>query len=237
MYSSAMYDWLEELQEFGSVGVTYNYFSYALAILLIVARWFIYVKAGEEGWASLIPFYNHYVLYKVSGRKKLFLPWILCAIACYIAGIVAVVGFVLAIAGALGGISGASSALADTGAAMAAVAGLIAAATGIAVLVFDILQCVGLSQKFNLSAGWAVGFIFLPHIFYSIVAFSKKYQHVDGGVKADVQAPVYGQAVPPTENPYAQPVNPYAVPTMDYPQGGQSDGAETEDNSGSDSEQ
>lgn len=40
-----------------------------LAILLIVARWKIYEKAGEEGWKSLIPFYNTYIMFKIAWRN------------------------------------------------------------------------------------------------------------------------------------------------------------------------
>lgn len=34
----------------------------ALIILLIVSQWKIFSKAGQPGWACLIPFYNIYVL-------------------------------------------------------------------------------------------------------------------------------------------------------------------------------
>ena len=48
--------------------------SIALMILLIVAKWKIYEKAGEEGWKSIIPFYSDYILYKIVwGNGWLFL--------------------------------------------------------------------------------------------------------------------------------------------------------------------
>ena len=34
-------------------------------ILLIAAEWRIFSKAGEAGWASLIPIYNMYVLFRI----------------------------------------------------------------------------------------------------------------------------------------------------------------------------
>lgn len=37
-----------------------------VAILSIIAYWFIFEKAGEDGWKSLIPFYNTYILFKIS---------------------------------------------------------------------------------------------------------------------------------------------------------------------------
>ena len=41
-------------------------FSLVLAVLGIVAMWKIFEKAGEPGWAAIIPFYNLYVLFKIT---------------------------------------------------------------------------------------------------------------------------------------------------------------------------
>jgi len=48
----------------------------AMVVLGIVAMWKIFEKAGEPGWAAIIPFYNLYVLFKItwgSGWKFLLL--------------------------------------------------------------------------------------------------------------------------------------------------------------------
>ena len=48
----------------------------AIAVLGIIAMWKLFEKAGEPGWASIIPFYNVYVLFKITwgnGWKFLFL--------------------------------------------------------------------------------------------------------------------------------------------------------------------
>jgi hypothetical protein len=34
----------------------------------IAAAWIMYTKAGQPGWAVIIPFYNFYVLLKIVGR-------------------------------------------------------------------------------------------------------------------------------------------------------------------------
>ena len=48
--------------------------AFAIAIVCVVAMWKIFVKAGEHGWASLIPFYNFYVMTKITwGKGWLFL--------------------------------------------------------------------------------------------------------------------------------------------------------------------
>jgi uncharacterized protein DUF5684 len=42
--------------------------SLLVALIMIVAMWKIFTKAGQPGWASLIPFYNIYVWCKIVGR-------------------------------------------------------------------------------------------------------------------------------------------------------------------------
>jgi len=42
----------------------------AIAVLVIAAMWKIFEKAGEPGWAALIPIYNVIVLLKIAGK-----PW------------------------------------------------------------------------------------------------------------------------------------------------------------------
>lgn len=45
-----------------------------VAVLTIVGYWKIFSKAGEAGWASIIPFYNQYILSKITfGTGWLFL--------------------------------------------------------------------------------------------------------------------------------------------------------------------
>src|SRR5882724_10010924 len=41
-----------------------------IALLLIVAMWKVFTKAGQPGWASIIPIYNLYIWCKIVGR-----PW------------------------------------------------------------------------------------------------------------------------------------------------------------------
>lgn len=46
--------------------------SLVIFILQIVAKWKIFDKAGERGWAALVPFYSTYVLYKITWENGLF---------------------------------------------------------------------------------------------------------------------------------------------------------------------
>jgi Family of unknown function (DUF5684) len=39
-----------------------------IALLVIVAMWKVFTKAGQPGWASIIPIYNIYIWCKIVGR-------------------------------------------------------------------------------------------------------------------------------------------------------------------------
>lgn len=39
----------------------------AIVVFEIVARWKVFKKAGKEGWEALIPYYNSWVQYEISG--------------------------------------------------------------------------------------------------------------------------------------------------------------------------
>ena len=41
---------------------------FAITILVIVAQWKIYRKAGQPGWACIIPIYSFWVLLKIVGK-------------------------------------------------------------------------------------------------------------------------------------------------------------------------
>ena len=69
---------------------TYSLIILAFYVLIIVAQWKIFTKAGQEGWKALIPIYN-VVLYKIIGLS----PWLLLL---YLLSVVPVVGWIISIA-------------------------------------------------------------------------------------------------------------------------------------------
>ena len=46
------------------------FLSLLTGLIIIIAQWKIYTKAGQPGWACLIPIYNIYILLKIIGK-----PW------------------------------------------------------------------------------------------------------------------------------------------------------------------
>lgn len=62
----------------------------AILVVFIIGLWKVFAKAGQPGWASLIPFYNVYVLLKIAGRPGwwlllLLIPFVNLAIAIVVA--------------------------------------------------------------------------------------------------------------------------------------------------------
>lgn len=45
-------------------------FGIAVTIIEIVGAWFMFEKAGEPGWAAIIPIYNYLIGIKIAGK-----PW------------------------------------------------------------------------------------------------------------------------------------------------------------------
>ena len=59
---------MEYSYEYSSSSPFASFLSLAIAILGIIAMWKIFVKAGEPGWAAIVPFYNIYTLFKITGE-------------------------------------------------------------------------------------------------------------------------------------------------------------------------
>lgn len=63
----------------GSGSLLGNLISLGVMVLVLAGYWAIFTKAGEPGWAILVPFYNVYVQLKIAGKPGwwlilLFLP-------------------------------------------------------------------------------------------------------------------------------------------------------------------
>ena len=51
------------------VGGVFGLVGLLLAVIMIAGMWKMFEKAGEPGWAALIPIYNMVVLVKISGKE------------------------------------------------------------------------------------------------------------------------------------------------------------------------
>lgn len=124
----------------------------ALYVLLIVAQWKIFTKAGEPGWKSLIPIYNVYTQVKFTWSGKAF--WQMLAFSV-LSGVCESV----------------ASSFGEEQAFLALIFGLAALVFSVIFLVMSIRATHKLSKSFGHGAGFTVGLLFLPNIFMLILGF------------------------------------------------------------------
>lgn len=129
-----------------------------ISILVIVAQWLIFQKAGEKGWKAIIPIYNVYTLYKISGKVGLWIQGL-------ISGVVSVILLIVFVFG-IAAESGAPT--------LISIALLVV--VGIWQIVIRYKQCKGLSEHFGEGTGFALGLFFFESIFMLILAFGH-YQY------------------------------------------------------------
>jgi hypothetical protein len=60
----------------------------AFMTLMIAACWKIFTKAGQPGWAAIIPIYNWYILCKIVGRPGWWVILLLIPFVNFIIGII-----------------------------------------------------------------------------------------------------------------------------------------------------
>lgn len=125
-------------------------------IIMAVANWKIFTKAGEAGWKSLIPFLNTYVLFKISWKAKMF--WVMIGSL--------VLGSVLtSIAGENGGFLA-----------------ILGAVFSLASSVIGLISVHKLSKSFGHGLLFTLGLIFLSPLFTLILGLGKsQYKGPNGG--------------------------------------------------------
>ena len=173
----------------------------AVFVLTIVASWILYNKAGEPGWAAIIPFYSSYIRFKVAGKKKLFWGYLAASIVtiasfillCYELVVSGIFMFARAYSRSYyDSMYGYSSSL-STHMAMMIFSVIIFFSALIVMVVLNIMCCIGLSYAFGKGAGFACGLIFLNVIFLCIMAFNRNIRYVgNGGYNNNYYNP-YGQ--------------------------------------------
>mgnify|MGYP007038268346 CR=1 FL=1 len=141
----------------GGMFATIGIIALVFYVLLIVAWWKIFEKAGEPGWKSLIPVYNVYIMYKISGMKNWF--WGMFAIS-----------LVLSIV----------SNLVQPGQSAPGYVAVITLICAIAIICISIAQVYKMAKAFGKGIGYTLGLIFLPNIFTLILGFgSAEYEGVE----------------------------------------------------------
>ncbi len=50
-------------------------FLVAFVVFIIAAMWKVFEKAGQPGWAAIIPIYNIYIMTKIGGKPGIWTLW------------------------------------------------------------------------------------------------------------------------------------------------------------------
>lgn len=69
------------MSTFNSLGPSFLILIAASAILVIIAKWRIFEKAGQPGWASIIPYFNFIIMLKIVGKNIWWVLWLFVPIA------------------------------------------------------------------------------------------------------------------------------------------------------------
>ena len=111
----------------------------AIIVFMIASVWKVFVKAGQPGWAAIVPIYNTLIQLRIIGRPWW---WILLLL-------VPVVNIVILF-----------------------------------------MMSIELAKSFGRGAGFGVGIVFLPFIFWAILGFgSAQYLGPDGSGAAAASEP------------------------------------------------
>ena len=136
---------------FAGMAVTIMIIALVIWILLVIAQWKIFTKAGEKGWKALIPIYNLYIYCKIIGIS--FWKWFVALLVLSLVGSLAAKVVWLSI--------------------IASIASFVVS------IILAVLMARNAAKAFGKGTGFAVGLFFLPNIFQLILGFgSAEYKGV-----------------------------------------------------------
>lgn len=80
----------------GMMGVFWLFFM-ALLVVLIIAQWKIFTKAGKPGWASIVPVYNFIILLQIVNRPVWWIAFLVAGMIPFVNFLALPVMFVVSI--------------------------------------------------------------------------------------------------------------------------------------------
>jgi hypothetical protein len=69
------------------LGILLFVFFLVFALVPLIGLWKVFEKAGEPGWAAIVPIYNIYLMVKISGNSPLFVLLLLIPLVNLLVGI------------------------------------------------------------------------------------------------------------------------------------------------------
>ena len=156
----------------GSMLSTILIVSTVIWVVMIIAHWRLFTKAGEPGWKSIIPIYNNYMLYKLVWDAKNF--WIYVGTSILGSLFMSMSGGISYSNGVVTTSSG-SPIFMGLGAILLLVGG-----------VMSIIVTVKTAYAYGKGTGFAIGLVLFYGLFCLILAFgSAEYVGPNGNPKFD----------------------------------------------------
>lgn len=81
------------MEDGGGGGIVVLVVYLAIMIVLVVANWKIFEKAGQPGWACLVPFYNIYIFLVIAGKPAWWILLFCVPLVNIIFGVMACIAF------------------------------------------------------------------------------------------------------------------------------------------------
>ena len=137
---------------------------FAVSIVQIIGQWKCFKKAGYGGWEVLIPFYNLYVQYKISGVS----PWFLMFFIIY--PVVSVSQSIIS------GFSEYSDSIILG--MLSLILSLISLICFCGAFALNIYISHKFAKAYGQDTGYTLGLAFFPYVFYPIIGFSKNISYI-----------------------------------------------------------
>lgn len=133
----------------------FSFITAAITIIMtmvsVLALWKLFEKANKPGWVSLIPFYNTFILFEIIGMNPwwLLILFIIYFFEHFIFAFIYTLKFIPIL--------------------------FVSFSLLIMIIVWYIVICIciNLCRSFNKDNAFLIGLIFMPYIFFMILAFGK----------------------------------------------------------------
>lgn len=131
---------------------------FIIAVILVVTNWRIYTKAGQPGWASIVPIYNLFVMMDIIRKPR---SW----------------AVIILLLGVAGSILTAMQPAAGSDKDPNLIISLVQIGVSLVSIYFSVRLLRELARVFGHGVGFTLGLLFLPFIFYPVLAFGgSQYQ-------------------------------------------------------------
>lgn len=131
---------------------------FIIVFVLVVTNWRIYTKAGQPGWASIVPIYNLFVMMDIIRKPR---SWAL----------------IILVLGIIGSILTAMQPAAGSDKDPNLMISLIQIVVSLVSIYYSVRLLRELARVFGHGVGFTLGLLFLPIIFYPVLAFGgSQYQ-------------------------------------------------------------